>query len=251
MKKSYYTLKARLVPAWNLPEHKSLKIERREPDATEAKLANLMWEGSGSQPMVDLKGRVSTQPIDAKHWPDPPHEFLANLGYDSDPRGDGVASDEDIIRFTRFYGLITSKTTGLNEDTFVCSLASWRAKQRDLREAWRKQDASLYSNPPWFAASIGKATGFNPSSVLEAEYNPPELRPTHCDAYIRILLQRDIAEGRAKVCLRPDCPHPYFVATKKDAKYCSHKPCANVVMQRNLRGRQKQAKKKTKKRRKP
>lgn len=233
------------MPAWNLPEHNSLKIERREPDAAEAKLANLMWAGSGSQPLVEMSGRFSARPLDAKRWKSPPHDALANLGYGSDPRGDGVASDEEIIWFTRRYGLLTWETdlnAGNKEETFRYDLASWRAKQRDLRDAWRKQDASLYTNPPWFAASIGKATGFNPSIVLEAEYNPPELRPTHCDTYIKLLLQRDISEGYAKICQRPDCPHPYFIATKKDAKYCSH-PCAVAVNVKNFRQRQKQRKK--------
>src|SRR5580698_2145280 len=80
MKTSYYILNTSLLPAWRLPNAKTLAIEDGQ-----------------------LKGRIGPQPVDTRQWPDPPHVFMANLGYDPERRA-SVASDKDIEMFTRLYG---------------------------------------------------------------------------------------------------------------------------------------------------
>jgi hypothetical protein len=54
---------------------------------------------------------------------------------------------------------------------------------------------------------------------------------------IRLLFLRDWLDGRAKVCDSPDCPAPYFLASRKGQKFCSQR-CAVLVNVRRFRERQ-------------
>jgi hypothetical protein len=211
VKKSYYTLKARLTPGWLLPHAKSLKVEQ-----------NI------------LTGARSSQPADGKVWKDPPHVALANLGYRSDERG-GVASGQDIVWFLRRFGelgLDLEEEGGVGgaaqrETPFEFRVMFFVDRQRDLREGWAQKDASLFTNPPRWRT----AAQFLPV-VYYIKGGRLEIKVASLDALMGILLTRDLAEGRAKMCERKNCPNPYFVATKKDARYCSHLCAGNVAVER-------------------
>ena len=229
MRQLYYTLEAQLLPGWKLPHPKTLKVEQH----TEHE------RGSNERTIAELTGGTSSLPVDPRRWKDPPHVALANLGYASDRRG-GVASEKDIVWFTERYGPLGveggADTAALGEEPFWTKLEVFRWFQRNLREAWRKPDASLFLNPPGQDAK--GMLGYDLMRITcEAKNGRLELRPMTCADYISILLTRDLAAGCAKVCQNPKCVSPYFVAKRRDAKFCSH-PCAVLVNVIKFRQRQ-------------
>ena len=256
MKLTYYTLMARLVPDWKLPDAKALKLEAGQ-----------------------LKGVTGTLPVDPKKWTDPPHVVLANLGYG------GYARDEQIEMFTARYGLLSivqgpgaqqgpeaaefkrriaqefdegntpeqiEKIPGLLAAAaeqviasirpgkpFWLSLDSFRLMQAQLREAWRQANTCLFTDP----RGVTESFGYDMRPITwGVKRHGLEIRPASCFDYVGLLLARDIAEGSAKICQNPDCASPYFVARRSDAKFCSH-PCAVAVNVKNFRQRAKRKRK--------
>jgi hypothetical protein len=237
MKISYYRMDVRLRPGWRLPQAKTLRI------------------GNG-----DLKGVNSSLPVDPAQWKDPPHVAFANLGYDPARRG-GFASDDQIKMFTSRYGPLSilqgpgaaaeqpkpSKVMEAAkrvlaptqaEEQFWMPLADFRVSQAQLRDAWKEKNASLFTDPE----NSSKSLGYDLLPVdWQATGNQMELCPASCDNYMGILLTRDLAEKRTRVCQNPDCPTPYFVAGRRDAKFCSHR-CAVAISVNNFRKRQRRKK---------
>jgi hypothetical protein len=218
MNRTYYTLLAHLLPGWKLPHAKSLKVEDKE-----------------------LKGGTSRRPVDTGQWPDPPHVYFANLGYDSARRG-GVASEQEIVKFTTRYGPLgveQGKDAATQpEEPFWLTLDTFRFFQAQLREAWTKRKVDLFTDPQ----NLGAGLGYELLPVnWKVKNDHLEMRPASCYAYMGILLARDLAEGRAKVCQNPYCSAPYFVAKRRDAKFCSH-PCAVAVNVKKFRQRQRRKK---------
>lgn len=237
MRVSYYRLDVRLRPGWRLPQIKTLKIE----------------DGH-------LKGVNSSLPVDPTKWKDLPHVVFANLGYDPARRG-GPASDDQIKMFTSRYGPLNviqgpgaaaeqPKPSDRLEaakrvlaptqadEPFWLSLDSFRLSQSQLRDAWKEKNASLFTDPN----NISKSLGYDLVPVdWQVTGNQLELCPASCDDYMGILLTRDLAEKRTRVCQNPDCPTPYFVAGRRDAKFCSHR-CAVAIGVNNFRKRQRRKK---------
>ena len=237
MKVSYYRLDVHLRPGWQLPQTKTLTIEND-----------------------DLKGMNSSQPVDPTKWKDPPHVALANLGYDPARRG-GLASDDQIKMFTSRYGPLSviqgpgaaveqPKPSDLleaakrvlapaqAEEPFWMPLVNFRLSQSQLRAAWKEKNASLFTDPE----NSRKSLGYDLVPIdWRVRGNQMELCPASCDNYMGILLTRDLGEKRARVCQNPDCPTPYFVAGRRDAKFCSHR-CAVAIGVNNFRRRQRRKK---------
>jgi hypothetical protein len=176
---------------------------------------------------------------------------MANLGYSSDRRG-GVASEEDIKFFLRQYsapGYPTEDSGDMEggadaaeaNSPFSMTASFFIERQRNLRLAWEKKDASLYTSPP---GSPEKGMGYkNVPLTYGFRDGVLEIRVADCYALMDLLLTRDVAEGRTRICRRPNCPHPYFIAQRRDAKYCSHL-CASDVSQKIFRRKQKAKNKK-------
>jgi hypothetical protein len=237
MRISYYRLNVQLRPGWRLPQPKTLRIENG-----------------------DLKGVNSFLPVDPAKWKDPPHVAFANLGYDPERRG-GLASDDQIKMFTLRYGPLSviqgpgaaaeqPKPSNWQEalkrvlaptpveEPFWMSLANFRLSQAKLRAAWKEKNASLFTDPD----DSSKSLGYDLLPVdWQAAGNQIELCPASCEDYMGILLTRDLAEKRTRVCQNPDCPTPYFVAGRRDAKFCSHR-CAVAIGVNNFRKRQRRKK---------
>jgi hypothetical protein len=237
MKISYYRLDVRLRPGWRLPQAKTLRIENG-----------------------DLMGVNSSLPLDPAKWKDPPHVAFANLGYDPARRA-GVASDEDIIWFTSYYGpldvmqgqgAVTEQATPSdvleaakrifapsNEaEPFWLSLGDLRFLQAQLQTAWKEKNPSLFIDPQNSAKSFGY--DFLPVT-WQVKGSQLEMCPASCFHYMGILLTRDLAEKRTRVCQNQTCPAPYYVAGRRDSKFCSH-PCAATISQRNFRKRHRRKK---------
>ena len=214
MKKSYYRFQAQIVPGWTLPHRDSLKVEsitvRPHPRI-----------GALEVNKRELRGGLSSRPMDTGRLIDPPQVTLANLGIE---QPGGAASEEQVLRFTAQYGSlgVKSEEIGEPETPFWLDLATFHDTQRRLREAWTKQDPDLFTDP----SGLVKGQGFDLWPInWKVKGHRLEIRPTSCYTYMQILLVRDIAAGLAKVCKNKKCPAPYFVAKRRDQRYCSAK-CA-------------------------
>jgi hypothetical protein len=237
MRTSYYTLNLQLRPGWRLPNARTLKITNG-----------------------DLKGTNASLPVDPAKWKDPPHVAFANLGYDAVRRG-GLATDDQIKMFTSRYGPLSviqgqgavaeqPKPSDRQEATkrvlaptqaeeqFWLSLDNFRLLQAQLRAAWKEKNSSLFTD----STNSGVSLGYELLPVSwRVTGNQMEMCLTGCDDFMGVLLTRDLAEKRTRVCQNPDCPTPYFVAGRRDAKFCSHR-CAVAIGVNNFRKRQRRKK---------
>jgi hypothetical protein len=220
-RKTYYHVSSRLEPGWQLPHRSSLKVENGI-----------------------VSGWVSSRPVDRSEWIDPPHVMLANLGYKAgEPKQ--VATEEEVKKFILLYGPLgvgTDDTTGEDREIrFEFPMFIFRWWQLQLRQAWKEKDVQLFTDPGNFTEGLG----FDYLPVnWKVNRNGLELRPANCLSYTGVLLARDLAEARARICLYKNCPAPYFIASRRNKECCSH-PCRNNVNQRYW-----QKEKKAKRRRK-
>lgn len=210
MKKTYYKLQAQVVPGWTLPHETSLKVEsitvRPHPSV-----------GSLEVKKRQIQGGLSSRLMDTSRLIDPPHVVLANLGLD---QPEGVASDEQVLRFTARYGLPGVGGDALLDEPeipFWLDVAVFHDHQKCVREAWRKQDHRLFTVLKGFE----NVPHDNLTVTWEVKRGALEMRFASWHQYAGILLARDIAAGLAKICKNKECPAPYFISERHDQRYCS------------------------------
>ncbi|MFZ0981225.1 MAG: hypothetical protein WAN23_17620, partial [Candidatus Acidiferrales bacterium] len=189
----------------------------------------LTISAKGSQ----VKGWTGDRTAKASRWSDPPHVEFANLGY---TETGGVAPPEKIRQFLKSYGGgfgLDDVTTESGEPLHIV-VSQFQSDQWRIREAWRRRDHSLYTE-----LGGGDSMGYDVMPVAwDARRGRLSFRPVGIKLFMKILLARDISNGTARICANPGCPTPFFVAKRRDAKFCSHQ-CAVSVNVKNFRQRQK------------
>jgi hypothetical protein len=214
MKRSYYTMTARMVPDW--------KVQKGGHE----------WED-------DTLGSNLGPQVDVTTWIEPPHVYLANLAYDPNSRG-GLASKQDVLLFTKKYGFFFEP--GDDSPVFL-KLEVFHNVQKQLREAWQEQNHHLIFKRSWMTEETTDRDWEQAFYVnWEVKRGKLQMKVRTCKDYLSVLLARDIAEKHAKVCRNQKCPSPYFVAQRTDAKYCTH-ACASDTSVKNFRQRKKAQKK--------
>ena len=182
-----------------------------------------------------LRGRLSDKLIQAKPS-EPPHRAFANLGWNPEsPRHPRCyASNEQILSFVKQYGPLHGK-----HRNFEVHFGEFRILQETLRQAWDAGDARFFI-PNTDERKAFDAVVFVSLNKLETTWKATpsgiELYPIDCLASMGILLARDLGEGIAKKCGNPRCPAPYYLAHRRDQKFCEHY-CA--VTENNARNRRK------------
>src|SRR5437773_5279353 len=121
-----------------------------------------------------------------------------------------------VIRFTKKYGplqLIPSPS-----EVFSFRITDWLAAQANFCEKWKR--------------NTGRRVRLWPVDILEGEpgesfsVSPWYYEYRASNLYRLLLLELySFTQARLRLCRRPDCPTPFFVATHLKTKYCS-KPCA-------------------------
>jgi hypothetical protein len=212
--RAYYALEAPIVPGWRL----------LDPNAPIAIKKNAILEDAPFRGKTDVvsfyPGRAVPNP---RRWREAPHVALANLGYPSRDRTTG-----ELIAFLKQYGTLIADDGGLAAGgLFEMSVAEFREIQETLQDAWRRRDAKLL----WFSQGFENFDHFN----LRFTWAGRGLAqwPADCWTYLRLLLTRDLAAGRAKVCRNPKCNTPAFVSKRNDAIFCSHKCAVDLVNEKN------------------
>jgi hypothetical protein len=211
--RSYYQMTTQIRPGWRLAHPSSLKIQNGV-----------------------FSGWLSSRAVDERAWRDAPHVTLANLGYKpANPKL--VASEAEVKKFVLEYGPLgvgLMDTGGSESETpFDFPIFVFRWHQQQLRDAWERRDATLFTDPGNFIEGLG--FDYVPMN-WHVTKKGVELQPANCLTYMSILLIRDIASGNARICPNPTCPAPYFIAPRTNRKFCSA-ACRNVVGQRNFKKR--------------
>lgn len=112
-----------------------------------------------------------------------------------------------ILRFVLRYGPLSKP----GESAFRQSLQEWRDRQSNLRGLWRMG--------PSLRTQVGLRTG----ELLIIRRDEVELNVEDLSRFLEFEIYSHPA-ARRRVCERPECPNPYFIATHLKTTLCSG-PC--------------------------
>jgi hypothetical protein len=176
-----------------------------------------------------FSGETGSEIIDWKHWPDKPHVAFANLD---------LMDPETLKMFTKTYGPVIADLTKLPaaDHRFEVDLYMVVSMRERVRSAWRAKDAKRL----WLSESVERY-----DMPFTVSGKTLQLAPNDVFTYLRLLLTRDISEGRARICNNPDCATPYFITKRSDQTHCEWK-CTNLIQQRKYRERLHQKKRRAK-----
>jgi len=200
MSASYYTLHTALRPGWTAAHSKSLKLRG-----------------------VVFHGWTQQKSVDPLRWKCPPHQAFANIE---------VRDKRQVGEFMTTYGPIglEYETVGSSEP-FEASMLEARNMQALLRLVWRNHDTKAL----WFQPGL-EAGDFYLMWLMWPSKAADDLLIPGVWSFMRLLLGRDIATGRARRCRNKACKTPYFVAFRSDAVFCSQ-TCAVASAVRRFRGK--------------
>jgi hypothetical protein len=117
-------------------------------------------------------------------------------------------SPDEILRFTRMYGPLAKATPG---EVFRQSLKHWCEHQAFLRREWP-------------GPSLGFKIGLRTGEVLEVTPKELALKVADLERFLEFEIFLHPA-ARRRICARPDCSTPYFIATHLRQRHCDEK-CA-------------------------
>ena len=119
---------------------------------------------------------------------------------------------ESILKFTQRWGpLFGSPYDG--RDGFCFRIESWRQSQIEFMKLWRGVRRTGAS--PW-ESNEQTWVEFRPKAVI-----------LRCPDLFTFMVFELLSNAKAlRVCERPSCPHPYFLAQHGKERYCSTE-CAN------------------------
>jgi hypothetical protein len=197
--RAYYELQARISPGWTLPSPRSLQLDGNT-----------------------FSGRTTDTVPRSASWLSPPHEAFANVR---------IADTKAVRSFLLTYGPLIADVSEIPEegDSFETNLTLLGYMQDQVRRAWRSgkvedvRPRGRDTNVELFSGDFITRNG--------------ELRIASLWTYTRLLLARDIASGRARICdnrKSATCSKRYFIAKRGDAKNCSRR-CAIAVSVRRHR----------------
>lgn len=123
---------------------------------------------------------------------------------------------ESIVKFTRKYGPLQvphSLSSGGRGAPFRFSVGSWRREQRRFQMEWQQYFA-LRDIP-----FSGKAIGISRNEYFVFTRSGLKFK---AENLLRLLyFGLDGMPARLRICLRPNCTHPYFAARHLKQTYCS------------------------------
>jgi hypothetical protein len=124
--------------------------------------------------------------------------------------------ERHIVRFVRRFGPLTVPY-GVRGRTFSIRLEEWRDFQRSFRLAWEKWKGIGRGHPVTWS-DLKEETVFH-------DGKQPKIQFKTVGRYLTFALHV-LPPERVKLCGRPDCPHPYFIAQHLKERYCCE-GCAN------------------------
>lgn len=151
-------------------------------------------------------------------------------------------SPEDIFRFTRRYGVLHRDDMEWFEivpgenvvgDSFCLHCDQWLESQERLRTAWRRSGRPNVQLAKTLADQISRESSVG--RIFKAFVRPSrrgyhvELQPD--DLLGALWLAFLGFSDRTRKCQNPTCSAPYFLASRRDQKFCNEK-CSRLVANR-------------------
>jgi hypothetical protein len=116
------------------------------------------------------------------------------------------SAPESVLLFTKKYGPLDQKPAP--GDEFRFQLSAWNKRQTGFRSTWR--DAKLFTGE-WDVSDENGGLTYEDGRLM---YKSPSLR-----SFLGLDLMTCPLD-RLKICMRPGCPNPYFIAHHRQ-KFCS------------------------------
>lgn len=150
---------------------------------------------------------------------------------------------ESIQRFTRAYGVlkqddreqhyIQGTSDFVPGERFLIHCDEWREAQQTFRANWEAGRNGGEDLAKRLSAAIAPAVSSGPVVKATVKWSRRgfqlELQPD--DLWRALSLAFIGFSDRMRKCQNPTCDAPYFLATRKDQRYCSEK-CARLVANR-------------------
>ena len=128
-------------------------------------------------------------------------QLFANWGWEA----------HEIIRFTKRFGPLSGSPGPGHEFRFT--VESWRTNQSEFRKFWHH-------------VRDGRMGQYEPIEGSTVEIRKRWLDFRCGDLWTFMSLELLAAPEKVRICLRPECTHPYFIANHGKERYCSP-ACAN------------------------
>ena len=142
-------------------------------------------------------------------WPETLAQDFANWA--ADPEG--------VRRFTERYGPL--KLSAQANKRFRFDIEEWVCLQKEFRQEWRQ----AIPRPRKYVSLAKPSTDLNVEPGERFEFVENLYTYFAANLYRLLLLElRCIEQARLRVCQRPDCENPYFVASHLKQVYCAE-PC--------------------------
>jgi hypothetical protein len=208
----------------------------RKPTAIRVVSAQVGEELSGGWKIAKaghvITGRLGRERVQIFARPDHVIEDFANTSNDS----------KDILRFTKRYGVLhrndvdwleIAPADRIQGDDFCIHCDQWLASQELFRAEWTRKgraDEDLANalanqiNPKSRAGRAVKAFVRPGKRGFQLELRPDDLLGALWLAFVGF-------SDRTRKCQNPKCPAPYFLASRRDQKFCNEK-CSRLVANR-------------------
>jgi hypothetical protein len=150
---------------------------------------------------------------------------------------------EDILRFTKRYGVLhrsdktwteISPDEEQEDDLFCVHCSNWLQSQERFREEWARKKKSNDETATAFEEQINPT--HRAGRAVKAFVRPGkggglqlELQPDDLLGALWLALLG--ASDKARKCQNPTCLAPYFLASRRDQKFCNEK-CSRLVANR-------------------
>jgi len=172
-------------------------------------------------------------------------------------------SPEDILYFTRRYGVLHRKSLDWSEqagdlvgDSFFIHCGQWLESQKLFRAEWGRKGTPDDQLAQTLADQIPlePSAGLFVKAAVRTHKRGFQLELQPDDLLAALLLAFLSFSDRTRKCQNPTCSTPYFLASRRDQKFCNEK-CSRLVANRRWwdqsgaewrRGRKKSSVKKSK-----
>jgi hypothetical protein len=147
---------------------------------------------------------------------------------------------EGVLRFTRRYGILQRGEQEYFEevddvgDQFCVLCADWLDRQKEFRDQWNKKGKADEETALVFAKQINPTSRFGravKTYVVPAKNGAFQLELRPDDLLGAVWLALLGFSGRTRKCDNPTCSSPYFIAARRDQKYCTE-ICSRLVANR-------------------
>lgn len=168
-------------------------------------------------------GALGQERVGVRRWKEHPHLLLANLPTgDTRPSGmakkpvSGLPDEKAMEEFVRTHGVLWGK---VNEDTgrFDEDTVHFADAQDTLRKAWTEDSKAIQEIKDQLETALEVRPSVRAGGI--------EFATENLWSFLCLLFLRDNAAGRTKVCANPDCTAPYYLAKRKDQRFCARGEC--------------------------